>query len=90
MNFEYLMYKISDRINTLADQTHESVISKSKAVETYFQQQLQLEQVLTEIDTCQKDCRDLEDIFVKLEQLYVFVDDFKKRLDIIESEYALV
>lgn len=82
------MFKISDEINSLAEKTHDSVLAKSKAIEDdYLQKQLQLNQVMTEIDACQKDCKELEALFAKLDQLYVFVDDFKSRLDVLEREF---
>lgn len=88
VNFDYLMFKISDRINSLAEQTHESVLAKSTAIENdYLQKQLQLNHVMAEIDACQKDCKELEALFAKLDQLYVFVDDFKNRLDVLERDF---
>lgn len=88
VNFDYLMFKISDRINSLAEQTHESVLAKSRAIEDeYLKEQLQLQHVLAEIDACQKDCKEIETLFAKLDQLYVFVDDFKIRLDALENQF---
>lgn len=88
VNFDYLMYKISDRINTLSEQANASVAAKAKAIEEdYFQRQLHLNELISEIDACQRDCKDLELLFTKLDQLYVFAEDFNGRLDILETEF---
>lgn len=88
VRFDYLMFKISDHINTLAEQTHDSVSAKAIAVEDeYLQKQLQLDRVIAEIDQCQRECKELEALFTKLDQLYLFVDDFKNRLSSIESVF---
>ncbi|WPK25114.1 hypothetical protein PUMCH_002417 [Australozyma saopauloensis] len=89
VNFDYLMYKISDRISTLSDQTHAAVLSKANAVENdYLAEQLQIETVLAEIETCHKDCRELEGLFAKLDQLYTFVDEFNDRLTVLEAGFG--
>lgn len=88
VNFDYLMYKISDRINTLSEQTNASVTAKAKSIEEdYLQEQLHLDQLLSEIDACQRDCNELELLFAKLDQLYVFAQDFNGRLDILEAGF---
>lgn len=89
VNFDYLMYQISNRISTLADQTHGSVTAKVMFVENdYLQQQLRLDGILAEIDACQCDCNALEALFAKLDQLYAFVDDFRSRLAVLEAAFA--
>lgn len=89
VNFDYLMFKIHDRIASLADTTHESVVSKKKLIESdYFGRQLQVDTQMASADALIQQCSELETLFMKLEQLYGFVDDFKTRVATLERQSA--
>lgn len=88
VKYDYLMYKIGDHITNLADLTHQSVVNKRKLIdEDYFDKQLQLDAELDGADQLLEECRELESLFMKLDQLYMFVGDFKTRLSSLESDF---
>lgn len=88
VQYDYLMFKISDHISNLADLTYRSVISKQQLIEQdYFAEQLDLEKELEESDTIMEECKKLETVYSKLDQLYLFVDEFKIRLTNLEEKF---
>lgn len=91
INFDYLMYKINDHISNLSEKAHNAVSAKQDFVnEEYLQKQLNLEKELNEIDIILNKCNELELDFMKLDQLYLFVEDFKLRLDSLEHGFKEV
>lgn len=88
VSYDYLMYKIHDHITTLAEKTYESVQKKQQLVENdYFHDQLHLDENIADAQELLKQCDEIQLQFMKLDQLYVFVEDFKKRLMVVESEF---
>ncbi|KAI3403918.1 hypothetical protein KGF56_003348 [Candida oxycetoniae] len=89
LSYDYMMYKIKDYIKTLMDQTYESVLQKQTLInQDYFENQLQLSRQYREIEQLIKSCNDLELEFMKIDQLEIFVKDFKQRLDLIEAKFS--
>ncbi|PVH14212.1 uncharacterized protein CXQ87_002339 [Candidozyma duobushaemuli] len=88
VSYDYLMYKIHDHIASLSETTFSSVESKQRLIEQdYFQQQLQLDKNIADAQALLDQCDDLELQFMKLDQLYSFVDDFKDRVARLEKEF---
>lgn len=88
VNYDYLMYKIHDHIALLLETTFSLVESKQRLIEQdYFQQQLQLDKNIADAQALLDQCDDLELQFMKLDQLYLFVDDFKDRVARLEKEF---
>lgn len=88
VKYDYLIYKINDHIATLAEITHQSVTTKRKLIdEQYFDHQLRLDDQLKDADRLLQECTKLETLFMKLDQLYMFVGDFKKRITVLEQEF---
>lgn len=88
LSFDYLMFKIKDNIANLTDQTYRSIIQKQKLInDDYLQDQLHLLQELDYCDLLLRKCDQLENDFSKLQQLYLFVDNFKLCLTTLESEF---
>mmetsp|Transcript_8495 Transcript_8495/g.10582 ORF Transcript_8495/g.10582 Transcript_8495/m.10582 type:complete len:109 (-) Transcript_8495:1011-1337(-) len=91
VNFDYLMYKINDHISNLSEKSYNAVSAKQDFVnEEYLQKQLNLERELQEIDEILNKCNELELDFMRLDQLYLFVEDFKSRLDSLEHGFKEV
>lgn len=89
IKYDYLIYKINDHISTLSEQTFLAVTKKTELVsDDYFDQQLQLDQRLQKADQLLRQCNDIDMLFLKLSQLYMFVDDFKERIAHLEREFA--
>ncbi|CUM46790.1 unnamed protein product [Debaryomyces tyrocola] len=88
VNFDYLMYKINDHISNLSEKTFHAVNAKQDFVNgEYLQKQLDLEKEINEIDLILSRCNELELDFMKLDQLYLFVEDFKSRLNSLEDGF---
>ncbi|KAK6463156.1 hypothetical protein DFJ63DRAFT_334713 [Scheffersomyces coipomensis] len=88
LSYDYLIYKINDHISNLADTTYESITTKQKLIEVnYLEDQLNLSQELTEIDQLLDQCNQLEMEFLKLDQLQIFINDFKNRIEVIEKGF---
>lgn len=88
VKYDYLIYKINDHITNLADITHESIMTKRKLIdEEYFDKQLNLDEQLRSADRLLDECKQLEALFMKLDQLYMFVSDFKNRTSALEREF---
>lgn len=91
VEYDYLMYKINDHIANLAEITYQSVTTKRKLIdEEYFDQQLHLDEQLEDADRLIDKCKELELLFMKLDQLYMFVGDFKTRLSTLEREFSQI
>lgn len=89
VKYDYLVYKINDHIASLAEITHQSVQSKRHLIDTeYLDQQLHLDHELAHADKLLLECSELEALFMKLDQLYMFVDDFKARVGRLEREFS--
>lgn len=88
VKYDYLIYKINDHIANLAEITHQSVTTKRKLIdEEYFDHQLHLDDQLKDADRLLHECAELEILFLKLDQLYMFVGDFKERISVLEQEF---
>lgn len=84
--FDYLMYKIHDRVAGLCDETFEAVNGKNKWInEEYLAKQLDISGQIAEIDLLMRACDAVENQFMRLEQLELFVADFRRRLARIEE-----
>lgn len=86
VSFDYLMYKIKDRVSTLCDSTYEAVSAKNKWINAdYLDKQLNISGQIEEIDDILRACDAVENQFMRLEQLEMFVADFNRRLARIEA-----
>lgn len=91
VSFDYLMYKIRDRIAGLIEDTERAVVLKQQSIEEdYLGSQLKVFETMDEIAGLEKRCDELEGEFVKLDQLYEFVADFRARLAAVEAGFARV
>lgn len=88
LNYDYLVFKINDYIANLSQVTYDAVSSKEKLVkQDYLTNQLHLTDELQSIDELLRKCNELELEFIKVDQLKLFVEDFKQRLFELETEY---
>lgn len=88
VNYDYLIYKINDTIATLSEKTFQSINNKNKLInESYLNDQLQLNEELQDIDKLITQSKELEMTFMKLDQLNLFVEDFKSRISYLEDEF---
>lgn len=88
VKYDYLIYKINDHITNLAEITHQSIITKRNMIdEDYFNEQLHLDEELQNADKLIGECNLIETLFMKLDQLYMFVGDFKERISVLEREF---
>lgn len=88
VSYDYLMYKIHDHIESLLETTFQSVETKQRLIEQdYFEDQLHMDENIAQAQKLLKQCDDLELLFMKLDQLYLFVDDFKTRVAYLETEF---
>lgn len=87
VNYDYLIFKIKEHYSNLSDQTYESVNNQQSLIEDKFFKELGLEKELDEIEAEIQKVREIETSFMKIEQLEMFVDDFKQRLTHLEKEF---
>lgn len=87
VKFDYLVYKINDQVTTLAEQTYSAVQQKQRLIDDYLHQ-LHLDQHLEDADELLRRCDDLERDLIKLNQLYVFVNEFKGRISGLEKSFG--
>lgn len=88
LHYDYLIYRINDHIAGLSQDTYEAVSTKERAVtQEYLGDQLQLAQQLEDVDVLLQKCSELELEFMKVDQLKVFVGDFKERVLQLEMEF---
>lgn len=91
VSYDYLVFKIKDRMAALIEETERAVVLKEQAVEEeYLGQKLAIGDRMEQIEKLNKRCDELEAEFARLEQLYVFVDDFKARLAALKQGFAAV
>ncbi|RCK60633.1 Biogenesis of lysosome-related organelles complex 1 subunit CNL1 [Candida viswanathii] len=89
LSYDYLMYKINDYINTLTEQTYQSILSKQYQInQEYLNDQLNLFDNYDKIEDLIKTVNNLEMEFLKLDQLEEFILDFKQRLNVLENEFG--
>lgn len=88
VSYDYLVYRINDRIAALADATFASVGAKEAYIKkTYFGDQLRLDEETRRIEELVGECEAIELSFMKLEQLRGFVDGFEERLGRLERAF---
>lgn len=91
VSFDYLMYKIKDRVTSLAERTFEAVSAKHQWINSdYLGKQLDVSGQLEEIDGILQACDAVENQFMRLEQLELFVADFGRRIAKLEEMQKLV
>lgn len=89
LNYDYSIYKINDYINNLSEMTFDSVSKKDKLIkQEYFHEQLNLTEELDQVDKLVQKCNDIELEFMKIDQLQMFINDFKLRLSAIEQGFS--
>lgn len=89
VQYDYLMFKIRDHILNLSEKTYKSVVAKKDAIDKdVFRQQADVDNELSDADDLIKQCDNLELLFMKLDQLYSFVEEFNKRVLLLELEFA--
>lgn len=88
LNYDYLIYKINDYVKNLSEQTFESVCLKDKMIkEEILGKKLDLDNEMERVDHLIAKCDELELEFLKLDQLNLFIDDFKKRVKNLENRF---
>ncbi|EGW34965.1 uncharacterized protein SPAPADRAFT_145674 [Spathaspora passalidarum NRRL Y-27907] len=91
LSYDYLMYKINDYISNLTEITYRSIQTKQGLInEEYFDKQLQLSSQFEQIDQMLTTCNQLELEFLKLDQLELFISEFKQRLGKLEQEFQAI
>lgn len=81
LEFDYLIYKIQDRVKTLSDQTKDSVTAQKVNHEKDI---ARINGELSEIHNLVRECALIESEFVKIEQISEIAKDFTKRLTDVE------
>lgn len=82
LSFDYLMYKISEKMETLSRQTEASVISRKDEAD---QDLIEVEQSMENLRELMMKCDDLDNDFTRIEQISVIVADFKQRVKALEA-----
>lgn len=84
LSFDYLLYKIQDRVTQLAEQTHLSV---ERTVGDAEEQLVLVEESITRLRALTRTCDEIETEFLGVEQIGVIVREFTNRLDALERFY---
>ncbi|ODV98383.1 hypothetical protein PACTADRAFT_31778 [Pachysolen tannophilus NRRL Y-2460] len=83
LNFDYLMYKISDRVKSLSEQTEDSITFQKN---NYESDVARINMNLLKLNRLLKDCQELMNEFNKIGQIGLIAQDFKKRIIEIEKK----
>lgn len=83
LSFDYLLYKISEKMEVLAQQTESSVISRKDEAEREL---LDVETSANNLKDLIQKCDDLDNDFTMLEQISIIVSDFKQRIKNLELQ----
>ncbi|CDR38890.1 CYFA0S02e07998g1_1 [Cyberlindnera fabianii] len=84
LSFDYLMYRICTKMEAIAEKTELAVCEKEAEVN---QQLVDAENSMERLRELMKACDDIEMEFAKLEQIGMFVQEFKDRIDSLEKYY---
>lgn len=87
VRYDYLMYKIGDRMNQLAEETYTAVMAREEAINGYLDEQLDVKLQIADSERLIGECEKLELEFMKLDQLEQFILGFKERLNVLEREF---
>jgi hypothetical protein len=87
LSFDYLVYQITEKVQSLALQTEDTVKYKKQVAETQLNE---VEESITSLNKLLKACEDLDNDFTKLEQISLIVTDFKTRIRQLESYFKKV
>ncbi|ODQ60466.1 hypothetical protein WICANDRAFT_12805, partial [Wickerhamomyces anomalus NRRL Y-366-8] len=83
LSFDYLLYKISEKMEVLAQQTESSVISRKDEAEREL---LDVETSANNLKDLIQKCDNLDNDFTMLEQISIIVSDFKQRIKNLELQ----
>ncbi|ODV80365.1 uncharacterized protein CANTADRAFT_34131, partial [Suhomyces tanzawaensis NRRL Y-17324] len=88
LSYDYLLYKIRDHLSSLAEDTYTAISEKERRIKAeYLQDQLRLDHEFETVNMLIESCKAIESDFLKLDQLNLFIDDFKLRLDHLEQGF---
>lgn len=82
LSFDYLMYKISEKMEALSRQTEASVVSRKDEADKEL---VEIEESMNNLKELIKKCEDLDNDFTRIEQISVIVTDFKQRIKALEA-----
>lgn len=85
LHLDYLTFKLSDELLTLTERVESTLTTKNEAINAHLQS---FSSTSSSIDSLLKQTINLENEFGKLNSIYEFVSDFKKRLEGLEMEFA--
>ncbi|CCH45490.1 hypothetical protein BN7_5072 [Wickerhamomyces ciferrii] len=83
LSFDYLLYKITEKVDSLAQQTELSVLSKKNQVDV---QLIDVENSMNNLKNLIKNCDELDNEFSMVEQINYIVNDFKHRIADLEKK----
>lgn len=83
LSFDYLLYKISEKMEGLAQQTEASVISRKEEADREL---VDVESSMGYLKALIQKCDELDNDFSKIEQISVIVGDFKERIKDLEPK----
>ncbi|CDK24618.1 unnamed protein product [Kuraishia capsulata CBS 1993] len=83
LEFDYLIYKIQDRVKTLSDQTKDSVTAQKVNYENDI---ARINANIGQINDLVRECDLIENEFVKIEQISQIAKDFTMRLTQVEKK----
>ncbi|CCK69606.1 Cnl1p KNAG_0C05050 [Huiozyma naganishii CBS 8797] len=89
MDFDYLMYKISDYVESIQLQTNEHCSRQNQLIVGDIIEEV-IDKNIAEFRDLLKKCDDLETHFDMLDQLAVIAATFKERLAQISKDYKTV
>jgi len=83
LSFDYLMYKVSEKMGALAQQTETSVVSRKDEAD---KQLIDIETSMNNLKLLIRKCDDLDADFTMIEQIGFLVTDFKERVKSLEAQ----
>lgn len=84
LSFDYLLFKIKERVEGLAEQTLLSVQNTRDGTDL---QMVDVAKSINKLKECQQSCRQLSDEFMMIEQIGHIVEGFRGRLALLEKEF---
>mgnify|MGYP003365599888 CR=1 FL=1 len=85
VDYDYLMYKIDDYVQSIQLQTHNICMQHDKVIKKEIIEGI-IDKNVAEFKTLLESCNELENYFDMLEQISFISDTFRQRLDDICNE----
>ena len=85
VDYDYLMYKIDDYVQSIQIQTHDICMQHNKVIKEDIIEGI-IDKNIAQSKTLLENCNELENYFDMLEQIAFISDTFRQRLDNIYDE----